>query len=280
MKKVRKFAGGRLAVWLCVGLAIASVLAVTIGLWQTVSAQGSLSVTAPASAAFAGKTVSTTQQTDTAVIGNTATDDIGIRVTDTRGPTQHFSCVMTVTHLTTRATTKELVDAAPDNVVDFTGTYDGLDGVRDPPGTFKVVIDSAGARGAATFDWWDPAGNVGGESVLTADSVSLSNEISVTFDDTTYSVGDSWSAAVDVFPYTSLTATPARLYAITGITGVTVGSAGYMAGTAATSNAKTIMTAVDGHSPGDYYIDVDLSQTIHQNSLAGTYTSVATITVS
>ncbi|MHB8276927.1 MAG: hypothetical protein ACYDIA_04655 [Candidatus Humimicrobiaceae bacterium] len=40
------------------------------------------------------------------------------------------------------------------------------------------------------------------------------------------------------------------------------------------------MAAVGNYGLGDYYIDVDLSQTIHPNSLAEDYASVATITVS
>ncbi len=246
---------------------------------------GSLSVTSPASAAFGGKGVLSTEQTDTAVIGDaTHTNTTGIQVVDERGSAAGWSCTMTVTHLNTKATTKKL--AGTNETVDFTGTYDGLDGVLDPCGTFKVEVTAGGAVGEAVFKWWDPAGTLT-ETITTASTVLLSNGITVTFGAATYEVGDSWSAGVDVFPYNydttkGLTITPSDIHSASGsLTGVTKGEAAHlMTGSAATSEAATVMTATVNNGLGDYYIDVDLSQTIHPNSLAGTYTSVATITVS
>jgi len=264
-------------------LPTSEVLAVTTDLSETLSA-GTLSVTAPASAAFAGKTVSSIEQTDTAVIGDSIhTNTTGIRVLDERGSAAGWSCTTTVTHLTTKGATKLL--SGTNNTVDFTGTYDGLCGVLNPCGTFKVEITTGGAVGTAVFKWWDPAGTLT-ENVTTASTVSLSNGISVTFGDATYAVGDSWSVAVDVLPYNydttkGLTITPSAIYADSGsLTGVTAGSSVLMSGTGATSDPATIMTADVNSGLGDYYIDVDLSQTIHPNALAGTYTAVATITVS
>lgn len=282
MKNLKKLTGVLLAVALCAVLTVSGVFAAETSLSETLTG-GSLSVESPASATFGGKGVLSTEQTDTAVIGDaTHTNTTGIRVLDERGSGAGWSCTMTVTNLTTKATTKKL--SGTNETVDFTGTYDGLDGVLDPCGTFKVEITTGGAVGTAVFKWWDPAGTLT-ENVTTDSTVSLSNGISVTFGAATYAVGDSWSAAVDVFPYKydttkGLTATPSAIHNASGsLTGVTAGSAELMAGTGATSDAKTVMTAAVNSGMGDYYIDVDLSQTIHPNSPAGTYTSTATITV-
>ncbi|MBU3964997.1 hypothetical protein KKG29_02370 [Patescibacteria group bacterium] len=267
------------------GLGIQVVRAVSTALDVTMTA-GSLSISnsTAATASYTGKTVSITEQTDTATIGNTTyTDTTGIEVTDTRGTGAGWSAVMTVTHLNTKATQKTL--AGSNNTVTFTGTYDGLDGVLDPNGTFKVEITTGGAVGTAVFKWWDPAANLT-STVTTAASVVLSNGITVNFAAATYVVADSWSAGVDVFPYNysttkGLTATPSTIHNASGsLTGVTAGSAELMTGSAATSNAKTVMTAAVNRGFGDYFIDVGLSQTIHPNSLSGSYTSTAVITVS
>lgn len=268
------------------GLGIQVARAVNTALDVTMTA-GSLSISnsTATTTSYTGKTVSTSEQDDTATIGDaTHTNTTGIEVTDLRGSGAGWSNVMTVTHLTTRATQKTL--AGSNNTVTFTGTYDGLDGVLDPNGTFKVTIVTGGAVGTATFDWWDPAGNKVGTASTTAASVTLSNGITVNFAAATYVTADSWSAGVDVFPYNysttkGLTATPSAIYASSGVTtGVTAGSAELMTGSAATSNAKTVMTASVNNGFGDYFIDVHLSQTIHPNSLSGSYTSTATITVS
>ncbi|MFA4817527.1 MAG: hypothetical protein WC608_02235 [Parcubacteria group bacterium] len=267
-------------------LGIQVAKAVTTALDVTMTG-GSLSIsnTTATTASYTGKTISTAEQTATATIGDaTNTNTTGIEVTDARGTGAGWSNVMTVTHLTTRATQKTL--AGSNNTVTFTGTYDGLDGVLDPNGTFKVTIVTGGAVGTATFDWWDPAGTKVGTAVTTAASVVLSNGITVNFAAATYVTANSWSAGVDVFPYLysttkGLTATPSAIFANSGVTtGVTAGSAELMAGTGATSNAKTVMTASVNNGSGDYFIDIGLSQTIHPNSLSGSFTSTATITVS
>ncbi len=268
------------------GLGIQVARAVNSALDVTMTA-GSLSISnsTATTASYTGKTVSVSEQTDTATIGDdTHTNTTGIEVTDARGSGAGWSNVMTVTNLTSTSTVKKL--AGNNATVTFTGTYDGLDGVLDPNGTFKVTIVTGGAVGTSTFDWWDPAGNKVGTASTTAASVTLSNGISVAFAAATYVTADSWSAGVDVFPYNysttkGLTATPSAIYASSGVTtGVTAGSAELMTGSAATSDAKTVMTAAVNNGFGDYFIDVHLSQTIHPNSLSGSYTSTATITVS
>ncbi|TRZ50645.1 MAG: hypothetical protein D4S01_06275 [Dehalococcoidia bacterium] len=265
------------------GIQVARAVGTALDITMTA---GSLSISnsTAATASYTGKTVSITEQTDTATIGDaTHTNTTGIEVTDLRGSGAGWSNVMTVTHLITKGTVKKL--AGSNSTVDFTGTYDGLNGVLNPNGTFKVEITTGGAVGTAVFKWWDPAGTLT-ETVTTAASVVLSNGITATFAAATYVTADSWSAGVDVFPYNyettkGLTATPSDIYASSGVTtGVTAGSAELMAGTAATSDPKTVMTAAVNSGFGDYFIDVGLSQTIHPNSLSESYTSTATITVS
>ena len=241
--------------------------------------QGVLEITSPSSATLTGKTVSTVAQTSTGVIGDSNhTNAVGVKVADDRPGSPGWTATIQVTHFTTWATTKLL--SGSNNTVDFTGTYDGLDGVLDPNGTFKVEITTGGAVGVAVFKWWDPAGNLT-STVTTAASVSLSNGITVTFAAATYVVGDSWSAGVDVFPYTGLTVTPSDIYAESGVlTGVSKGSSEALTGTGATSNAKTLMTATAGNGTGIYWQDEDLSLSIHANSLSGDFTATATLTAS
>ncbi|MHB8276926.1 MAG: hypothetical protein ACYDIA_04650 [Candidatus Humimicrobiaceae bacterium] len=103
-----------------------------------------LSITSPAAAAFAGKGVLSTEQTDTAVIGNaTHTDTTGIRVLDERGSGAGWSCTMTVTNL---AIMKSVVTlSGSNNTVTFSGTYDGALAVQNTYKVFRVKITTGGA---------------------------------------------------------------------------------------------------------------------------------------
>jgi len=253
------------------------VLIIVVLVREPFTAQAALDITAPTAATLTGKTVSITSQTSTGVIGDSNNANlVGVKVSD--DGTAGWTAVMTSTHFTTRATTKKL--AGNNATVDFTGTYDGLDGVIDPNGTFKVEITTGGAVGTAVFKWWDPAGNLT-STVTTAASVVLSNGITVNFDAATYAVDDSWSAGVDVFPYTGLTVTPSAIYAESGsLTGVSAGSSEILSGTGATSNAKTIMTATADNGTGIYWQDEDLSLSVHANFLSGDFTATVTLTVS
>ncbi len=248
------------------GLALAATTNMDV-----VMTAGSLSITASSTATLAGKTVSASAQTSTGSIAN-------VSVTDLRGTGAGWSAVMTSQNFTTRDTVKLL--AGSNSTVDFTGTYDGLDGVLDPVGTFKVKITTGGAVGTAVFQWTDPAGNVT-STVTTASSVTLSNGISATFATATYVVDDEWSALVDTFPYTGLTVTPGTITAASGsLTGVTAGSAEALAGSGVASDAKTLKTAAVNSGFGDYDQAPSLSLSVHANSLDGTFVADATITVS
>ena len=242
---------------------------------DVVMSAGNLTVASSGSATLAGLTVSTSAQTATGTIAN-------VSITDARGSGAGWSAVMTSQHFTTRATHKTLVDADSDGITGFTGTYNGLDGVLDPVGTFIVeIVETGGTPGTAVFKFTDPGGTVSATST-TASTNLLSNGITVDWDDAqTYDIGDKFSAAVDVFPYTGLTVTPGSTTAASGsLDGITDGSSGALSGSGATSDAKTLVTADVNKGFGDYDQAESLSLTVHANSLSGTYVADATITVS
>jgi len=226
-----------------------------------------LSITAPATTSFTAKTVSASSQTTTGTISSVEVTEDG---------TAGWSVTFTSQHFTTTSAVKVL--AGSNSTVGFTGTYDGLDGVLDPVGTFIVEITTGGAVGTAVFKWTDPAGNET-TSVATTSSVVLSNGISATFAPASYVVGDKWSVGVDVFPYIGLTVTPGSITIVNGDTGVTPGSAEALTGTGATSDAKTLMTGTSNNSTGTYRQDESLDLSIHANSLSGSFTATAILTI-
>ncbi len=268
MRKISFFVSVFSLLALLGGLAV--VQAATTSMDLTMSA-GSLSVGASASASLTGLTVSTSAQNATGTISN-------VSVTDTRGSGAGWSAVMASEHFTATSTVKLL--AGSNSTVDFSGTYDGLDGVLDPNGTFEVEITTGGAVGVAVFKWTDPSGNeLIGSS--TASNVVLSNGVSVNFDAATYVLGDKWSTGVDTLLYTGLTVTPGSITATSGsLTGVSAGGAEALSGSGVTSDAKTLMTAAVNSGFGDYDQAPSLSLSVHANSLVGEFKADVTITVS
>ena len=226
-----------------------------------------LQLTSPASVTLTPKTISTATQTTTGTISN-------IQITD--DGSAGWSLTMTSKHLTSTSTVRLL--GGTNSTVDFTGTYNGLDGVLDPNGTFIVEITTGGAVGAAVFKWTDPAGNET-TTVTSASSVTLSNGISATFAAATYVIGDKWSVGVDVFPYTGLQVTPGSVTVVNGDTGVTPGSTEILTGTGATSNAKSLMIGASNDSSGTYTQDEGLEVTIHSNSMEGSFSTITVFTV-
>lgn len=232
---------------------------------------GTLSLASSATVTLSGLTVSTSAATSTGSIAN-------VSVTDTRGSGAGWSAVITSEHFTSTSTVKLL--SGGNSTVDFTGTYDGLDGILDPNGTFIVEITTGGAVGTAVFKWTDPAGNET-ITVTTASTVALSNGITAEFSTATYVVGDKWSVGVDVFLYTGFRIAPGSVTASSGsLTGVTAGSTEYLSGSSATSDAKTLVTAAVNSGFGDYDQAPTLDLQVHANSLSGTFKADATITVS
>jgi len=239
---------------------------------DVVMSAGSLTLTSSGSASLSGLTVSTSAATSTGSIAN-------VSVTDARGSGAGWSVTMTSQHFTSSSTVKDL--AGSNSTVDFIGTYDGLDLVRNPNGTFIVeIVETGGAVGTAVFQFTDPASNVSATSTTASTSV-LSNGISATFASATYVVGDKWSAAVDVFPYGEVRITPGSVTVASGSsTGITAGSAEFLAGTGVASDAKTLITAAVNTGFGDYDQAPTVDVGVHANSLSGTFIADATITVS
>ena len=90
---------------------------------------------------------------------------------------------------------------------------------------------------------------------------------------------DEWHFGVDVFPYTGLYVTPSAITIVSGsCTNCTTGTAGYLTGTGATSDSKTLMTAPSGTGTGTFRQDEGLELTIHANSISGTYSATLTFT--
>lgn len=222
---------------------------------------------APETLSLTPKTVSTAVQSATGTIANIEVIDDG---------TAGWSLTITSEHFTSTSTVNLL--SGSNSTVNFTGRYDGLDGVLDPNGMFIVEITTGGAVGAAFFKWTDPAGNTLTGST-TASTVALSNGMSVQFAPATYVVGDKWSVSVDVFPYTGLTLTPSTITVVSGDTSVTAGSAGALTGTGATSNVETLMTGASNDSSGTYRQNESLELEIHANSLEGSFTATAVLTI-
>lgn len=243
-----------------------------------------LSNTTATSAIFEGKSVSASEQTTTANIGDTnATNTVGVEVSDLRGTGVGWAATMTSTNLVAQGAVKKL--AGSNSTVGFTGAYTGVDAIYTNYGLYTVEITTGGAVGAALFTWTDPVGNTT-PAVTTAADVSLSNGIHVTFDVATYVIGDKWSVAVDALRYSydttkGLTVTPSAIHAVSGVTtGMTTGSGTLLTGSGVTSDPVTILTAPGDTGLGDYFIDLGLSQTIHPNSYPGIYSATATLTVS
>ncbi len=182
---------------------------------DVVMTAGALTLTSSATITLGGLTVSTSAATSTGTLTN-------VSVTDIRGSGAGWSAVMTSKHFTSTSTVKDL--SGSNSTVDFTGTYDGLDGVLDPNGTFIVeIVETGGAVATAVYQFTDPAGNVSA-TTTTSSTETLTNGISATFAAATYVVGDKWSAGVDVFPYTGFRVTPNAITAASGTTtGVTAG---------------------------------------------------------
>lgn len=274
------------------GLGAYLVQAASTTMDVTMSA-GSLTIAAPGTATFTGKTVLTTDQDTDGVIGD-ATDNntTGVEVTDTRGTGAGWSLTMTTTNLTIREDDVKLSGSNDD--VTSGGTYDGALGIQVQYPSFVVEITTGGIPDGATaeYSYWepgtDPSGAADGTAIKATDSaVELSNGVTISFTlATTYVGGDKWSILVDVFPYndtpgsTGLEISPSAIHADSGSAeGVNAGSGNqFFSGSAVTSEALTVMTATADHGQGDYFVDIDMVQDIHKNSLDGQYTSTATLT--
>lgn len=272
---------------------VAKAIDDTTSLSETISG-GTLSITAPASATFGGLTVSSSDQQDTAVIGDaTHTNTTGVEVKDERGTGVGWSNTMKVTNLTIRKDAVLLAGSHDD--VTASGTYDGVLGIQTDYPSFVVEITTPGVADGTTakYSYWaagtDPSGAADGTEIFASGTATeLSNGVYIAFTaETEYVAGDKWSILVDVLPYndspasTGLEITPSDIHNASGsLTGVTKGDPNqFFTGATATSEPLTVMTASEDHGQGDYFIDIDLVQDVHKNCLIGEFTSTATLTV-
>jgi len=244
------------------------VLLLILDFCLSLSAWAALNITSPAEVILASKTVSTSSQTTTGTVAGVEVSDDG---------TAGWEATMTSTHFTAIVTVYTV--AGSNETVGTSGTYDGTYGVLNPPGRYEIEITTGGSVGTAIFKWTNPD-KVTTEGVTTASEVVLEKGINITFAAATYQVGDKWQFGVDVFPYTGLRVTPSDIAVVSGDTiGVSKGEAGYLAGTNVTSDPLNIMTGDANDSTGVYQQGENLELTIHANSLSGTYSATAILTI-
>lgn len=232
--------------------------------------QGELSINSPNMVLFDDVSVAVENQNTTGLISN-------LSVVDTRGSGLGWTVSMSSTNFTSK---KETIVLSGNNAnVSFAGNYDGLHGVLDPLGSFMVEITNGGGLGESLFKWVDPSGNEIVD-VVTATSVSLSNGISINFNDVNYTLGDKWMILVDVLPYTALTVDPQNINNNSGsLTGVSSGLSALLSGDGISSNPFLLMKADRFYGLGSYYQSVNFNLLIHSNSLSGVFIAQANISI-
>ena len=226
-------------------------------------------LSSPGSVSFSSGTVSISAQDSTASLS-------GVTVVNTRATTTSWSLTLTSTNLTSVGATSKI--AGGNDTVTFSGSYNGL-AALDTAGIYTVEITTGGAVGMAVFKWTDPA-HVITTDITTASNVSLSSGISVNFGAATYVTGDKWIIRVDSLDYSSLTIQPGSISTEFGDTGVTAGSNGTFSGSGATSDPRTLMNGSVGASLGKYIQNSNLIQSVHGNTLQGTFQGTITLTLS
>lgn len=226
-------------------------------------------MTAPSSISYAALPVSTATQVTAATMSD-------INVIDTRGIGVGWTITVNVTNMTRRGASTKMV--GDNDTASFTGTYTGVTAPHTY-GTYIVEITTSGAVGDAIFKWTDPAGaeTIG---VTTAASVALNNGITAHFDVAEYAIGDKWILRVDSIGYTNLTLTPGSITVNFGDADVSSGAAGTFDGAGITSDTRTLMSATSGNGEGSYTQTTELSQSVHANTLGGTFNGTITLTIS
>jgi hypothetical protein len=238
---------------------------------QTIS-PGSKSVSASASANFSTLAVSTSTQT--------ANTSFAINPNNLIGDGASYSVTMAVTNLTTIGGVQTA--AGSNNTLTAGGTYDGTYGVATSVVRYDVKIVTGGAVGTAAYEWRYSSSTDSdwSDEATTGSNLVLGKGITLTFGSAAYAVNDEWQFRVDIFPYTDLTITPGSPSANSGdITGMTAGPSGTFSGTGTVSTAKTLLTAEYYRGMGDFAQTESLSQSVHMNPAAGSYSATATITI-
>ncbi len=226
-------------------------------------------INTPNNITYTPLTVSTAAQNVTANISN-------IDVTNTRGIGAAWAITINVTNITQRGASTKI--AGNNNTVTFTGIYTGV----SAPHTYSkyiAEITSGGTVGIAVFKWTDPAGTETID-VLTNSSVNLNNGITINFNEATYEIGDKWLLRVDSIGYNNLTLNPGSIITNFGDTDVVSGTSGTFGGSGITSGARTLMSATTGNGEGSYTQTPTLNQSVHANTLNGTFQGTITLTIS
>ncbi len=226
-------------------------------------------LTAPNNTSYTAIPISTATQITTATLNS-------INVINTRGVAAEWAITINVTNMTQRgASTKIFGD---NDTVNFTGAYTGITAPHTY-GKYTAEITTSGQVGTAIFKWTDPAGTET-TGVSTASSVILNNGITINFNPSAYAVSDKWILRVDSLSYTNLTLTPGSITTNFGDSNITPGSSGTFSGIGITSNARTLLSATAGNGEGSYTQIPGLSQSVHANTLNGTFQGTITLTVS
>lgn len=237
----------------------------------TISAQAlaAFTISNPTSGSFVSKSVNTTSQTTTLTMSS-------VTVNDDRPGSPGWTASIYASHVTKIGDARTL--AGTNNTVTSSGSYDGSFGFTSPPQQYVLTITVGGAVGTAKFD---VSGAETASNIFTGALVEIGTKgVRADFDIANYVVNDQWQIIVDSFPYTSITVTPGTITANSGtLDGVSAGSSGQLNGIGTTSSYKTIMSASSGNGTGNYSQNVEIELSLHENSLSGNFSGVATFTV-
>lgn len=176
---------------------------------------------------------------------------------------------------------------ATTGTVTFTGGYTGsIDDV------FNVEIVASGVTGSATFQYWKSTtpGTVVGPLKTRRGGTTLSNGVSVSFSETTWGVGDSWTCIVEardiftgnlIWPFTTGSGSIAEVpeEAATSVIGDTVSTTSTSSSSSTLSVSSTTPADNASHQsiPGDGEVDISI---IFDDTLdSSTVVSGVTVTV-
>lgn len=243
------------------------ILTVSLALAWHLS-QAALNISSPTSIILSTVNIATTNQTATSTVDY-------LEASDDRGEAPGWSATMNMTHLTVMSLPQTINGS---HSISLGGRYDGTYGISEPTKKYYLIVTQGGSVGTAQFKW-NVDGGAWNENIATTAAVTLEKNIQVNFSGN-YDLNDEWTFAVDVLPYTDLYVTLGTITAIQGsLVGVSGGANGYLIGTGATSNNKTLMSAEVGYGTGVYRQVESLDLNIHSNSLSGTYLGTVTFSV-
>ena len=238
-------------------------------LLQASEALAAFTISHPGNSAFVTKSVATISQNTTLTISS-------VTVNDDRPGSPGWTASIRVTHLTKIGEARTL--SGTNNAVSSSGSYNGSFGFTSPPQHYVLTITVGGAVGTARFD---VSGAEMASNLLTGALVEIGTKgVRADFDIANYVLNDQWLIMLDTFPYTTITVIPGTITANSGsLNGVVAGTSGLLSGFGTTSDDKTIMSATAGTGTGNYSQNIEVELSLHENSLFGSFTGVATFTV-